>query len=320
MHIFVTGGSGYVGSRLVARLLKEGHRITALSNSSASDEVLQNLGVAVVRGGLDDIDAWASALKGHDAVIHAAAPVLVWGEGELFYKQITLATTQLYKASTKYHIKRFIFISSESVLQDGAPLLDIDETKAYPKEPNSYYGKAKMLAEQALLAQKVGPTCIILRPTFIWGEHSRNLEIIAQKVRSKAFVWIDQGRASMEMVHVANVVEAVRLSLTHGRHQEIYFVTDDHPMPIREFFEGVFKALNVTSPKASLPGWLARPLAAGLEAIWRVLCIKATPPLSRFQLDLVALPRRYKLDKIKAEFGYEPVISYQEGIQRLGKS
>lgn len=306
-----------MGLRLLSRLIKDGHQVSALSNSPASDAALQQFGVRVVRGGLEDIAAWSAALASHEAVIHAAAPVLVWGEWELFYTQITRATQQLQEASAKHGVKRFIFISSESVLQGGQPLLDIDETHAYPAEPNSYYGKAKMLAEQALLQTKHGPTCIILRPTFMWGERNRGLETILQKVRTKKFIWIDHGQASMEMVHVDNVVEAIRLSLTHGRPSGIYFVTDDNPMTVRQFLEEVFRAAGITPPKTSIPGWLARPLAACVESMWRLLHLRSVPPLSRFQLDLVALQRRYNIEKIKRDMGYRPVVSHEQGMQML---
>lgn len=319
MNIFITGGSGFLGTRLLPRLLSEGHTITALSSSPSSDTTLQAFGVAVVRGDLQDIPSWSHALAGHDAVIHAAAPVLVWGEWELFYQQITVATQTLYEASTAHNVKRFIFISSESVLQGNGPLVDIDEAHPYPQEPNSYYGKAKMLAEKALLASNLPPTCIILRPTFIWGSHNRGLATIIQKVRDKKFIWVDHGNASMEMVHVDNVVEAIRLSLHAGQDRHIYFVTDGHPMPVRTFLEGIFKKAGVSSPRGQLPGWMARPLAGGIEMVWRFFRLKSTPPLSRFQLDIVALPRRYNITHLQHDMRYKPVVSYQEGVDSFAE-
>lgn len=315
MNIFITGGSGFLGTRLLPRLLSEGHSITALSNSASSDTVLQKFGVSTVRGNLDDIATWAPALAGHDVVIHAAAPVLVWGEWKLFYQQITVATQKLYEACAEHGVKRFIFISSESVLQGRGSLLNIDETTPYPSEPNSYYGKAKMLAEKALLHSNLSPTCIILRPTFIWGSHNRGLKTIIQKVRSGKFIWVDNGAASMEMVHVDNVAEAIRLSVHHGENHQIYYVTDDHPMPVREFLTGIFEKVGVTPPNTNLPGWLARPAASLIEFLWHMFHLQSTPPLSRFQLDIVALPRRYDISKIKQDLGYKPVVSYDEGLR-----
>ena len=59
------------------------------------------------------------------------------------------------------------------------------------------------------------------------------------------------------------------------------------------------------------------PLAAGVEAAWRLLGLKSVPPLSRFQLDFVALPRRYDLGKSRRELGYRPVRTFEQGIAEM---
>jgi nucleoside-diphosphate-sugar epimerase len=317
MNIFVTGGSGFLGRRLIARLTQENHTITALSRSAGSDEALARLGAKTVSGSLDNIQEWACALDGQDIVVHAASPIEIWGEWDRLYREITQATANLYKACGAHNVKRFIHISSESVLQGRGDLLDIDETFPYPDEPNSYYGKAKKLAELELLNASSPTECIILRPTFIWGKGDKQLDNIVSKVAARQFVWVDHGQAVIEMVHVENVVEAIRLALTKGTHKGIYFVTDDHPMTAKAFLMGLLRTRNVAPSNASLPSAVARPLAALTEALWRVARIKSVPPLSRFQLDFIALPRRYKLDKIKRDLGYRPVYSLDMGLREM---
>jgi hypothetical protein len=58
-------------------------------------------------------------------------------------------------------------------------------------------------------------------------------------------------------------------------------------------------------------------VAAGIEAVWRLLGLKSTPPLSRFQLDFIALPRRYDLGKSQRELGYKPVRTFEQGIAEM---
>lgn len=318
MNIFITGGSGFLGQRLIRRLRQEDHVVTALSRSPASDKLLQQLGARTVSGSLDTITNWASALAHQDVVIHAASPIEVWGEWEAFERDITRASADVYRACVRAKVRRFIYISSESVVQDKSPLLDIDESFPYPVEPNSYYGKAKMQVEQALLASDAPVERIILRPTFIWGQGGPQLDKVVDKVRAKQFMWVDHGDVSMEMVHVDNVVEAVRLALTKGRPQQVYWVTDDRPMPAGEFLGALIKARGVPVPEASLPSGLVRPLASLVEGLWRLLGLRSVPPLSRFQLDFIALPRRYNLAKIKRDMGYRPVRSFEQGIMEMG--
>ncbi len=109
----------------------------------------------------------------------------------------------MQQAAAEKGVNRFIYISSESVLQDKTDLIDIDETSPYPIAPNSYYGKAKMQAEQAIIASNYqNLTTIILRPTFIWGKGVQALETMAKKVKSGQFMWIDHGKTIIEMVQI----------------------------------------------------------------------------------------------------------------------
>jgi nucleoside-diphosphate-sugar epimerase len=320
MNIFVTGGSGFLGKRLITRLTQSHHRVTALSRSAQTDALLRELGAETVSGSLNNIDEWAAALEGQDVVIHAASPIDVWGEWDHLYREITQATAMLYQACGTRNVKRFIYISSESVLQDRKPLVDIDETFPYPDEPNSYYGKAKKLAELALLHTQSPTEAIILRPPFIWGHGDKQLDTIINKIASRQFIWVDHGQAVMEMVHVENLVEAIRLALTNGKSKNVYFVSDDHPMTAKAFLTALLQTRGITPPQTSVSSVLAKPLARLTESLWRGLRIKSAPPLSRFQLDFIALPRRYRVDKIKHELGYRPVYSFETGVEEMNST
>ncbi len=320
MKIFITGGSGFLGQRLIARIKQEGHEVTALSRSPKSDATINALGATSLRGALSEMDVWQGALKGQDVVVHAASPIDVWGDWKDFDRDIVCASLDLYAAASHHGVRRFIQISSESVLQGDGPLLDIAESHPYPAEPNSFYGKAKMQVEQGLLSNIAGAELIILRPTFIWGEGGEQLDKVIDKVKSGQFMWIDHGAAPMEMVHVDNVVEAVRLALTQGRSGQVYWVTDASPMPVREFLDALLRARGVAAPDKSMPGGIARPVAAGVETVWRLLGLKSVPPLSRFQLDFIALPRRYDLGKSRRELGYEPVRTFEQGLAEMQNS
>jgi 2-alkyl-3-oxoalkanoate reductase len=317
MKTFITGGSGFLGQRLIARLKQEGHEVTALSRSPKSDALLKALGATTVRGSLTDIDAWQDTLQGQEVVVHAASPIDVWGDWRDFERDIVQASLDLYRAAARQKVRRFIQISSESVLQGDGPLLDVGEAHPYPAEPNSLYGKAKMQVEQGLLSNITGTECIILRPTFIWGQGGEQLNKVVDKVKSGKFMWIDHGDVAMEMVHVDNVVECVLLALTQGGSGQVYWVTDGRPMPAREFLGALLRARGVEAPDKSIPGSLARPVAAGVEAVWRLFGLKSVPPLSRFQLDFIALPRRYDLGKSQRELGYEPVRTFEQGLAEM---
>ena len=317
MKVFVTGGSGFVGERLIRRLKADKHEVVALARGSSQAEKIRATGAQRVHGTFSNISEWETALDGMDAVVHCAAPVEFWGKWEDFYRDTVQATIDLYQAASRRKVGRFIQISSESVIQDKLPLLDIDETAPYPSVPSSVYGRAKKETEIALCAQPTGPVRIILRPTFIWGKGVKALDTMAQKVTSGEFMWIDHGQTIIEMVHVDNVVQAIVLSLGAGSDKSIYYVTDDRPMKVFDFFSALFAAAAIPIPKKNMNGKIAALAAGAIEGVWKLFGIQKSPPLSRFELAFVAQPRRYNIAKIKRELGYSPVKTLEAGLAEM---
>jgi 2-alkyl-3-oxoalkanoate reductase len=306
MKVFITGGSGFLGKNLITRLVVSGHEVCGLARSKESARVQNQLGARTLTGSLEDLDLWSGDLNSFDVVIHCAAPMEFWGSWDKFYSGITKASLDLAAAANRAEVKRFIYISSESVLQNVSPLLNVDETYPYPKRANSFYGQAKRLAEDGLRQLDGKMEIIILRPTFIWGEGSEALAKIISKAKSGKFPWVDNGEAEFEAVHVDNVVHAILKSLDEGSDRSIYFITDDVPYTVRSFFEGLFKAKGINLPKLNIPGSLLKLVAAILESMWKIFGITSPPPVSRFEWAFLGMPRRYNISKAKVDLGYAP--------------
>jgi len=312
--IFVTGGTGFLGKHLIERLATENHQIVALTRKKNS---LINFPIQEVVGSLDDIQNWEKELSECDVLIHCAAKVEFWGAWQDYYKNNTLATLELLKSAEKHHVKRFIYISSESVLQDKKDLFDIDETYPYPNEPSSYYGKSKMQAEQGIRAFNGNILKIILRPTFIYGKGVNAIETLKNKINSGAFSWIDNGNVWMEMVYVKNVVEAITKAIDYGSNNEIYNITDHSKLKVNEFLSDLMATENISIPNKSTPSFIAKPAALMVEKIWRVLGIKSYPPLTRFDLSFIAMNRQYKTEKAFKELRYKPIFSTSDAINDM---
>lgn len=226
MKIFVTGATGCLGRRVVERLMKEGHELPLLVRSIPEVPLYHQPNIQLVKGDVTNVASYEGDLSGQDVLIHLAAPVVYWRDWSLYHTGIVQATEELYAAANRQGVGRFLYISSESVLQDREDLLDIDEHHPYPKEPSSYYGRAKKMAEQLLMEAMDQTEVLILRPTFIWGPGVAALDTFVEKVETGQFIWIDKGQVMVEMVHVDNVAEAIALATVKGRSGEIYFVTD----------------------------------------------------------------------------------------------
>jgi nucleoside-diphosphate-sugar epimerase len=308
MRVFVTGGSGLLGQALLRRLHMQGHQVQALARSSTAADTVRRVGGTPVIGDLGspaDLD-----FKGVDAVVHAAAPAVLWGPWQLYEREIVQASLALFLRAADAGVRRFVYVSSDSVLHDGAPLLDIDESQPYADPPNSDHGRAKKAAEIALLqAWRRSPQCelVILRPAFIWGPRAPALHALLERVRRGRFMWVDQGAAAFERVHVDNAALAVECVLQREHAGGIYLVTDDQPGTVREFLGAVFEAAGLRPPACSLPARLLLPVAGALESTWRTLgWLDRAPPLTRFQLAFMAQPRRYRIDALRRDVGYRP--------------
>lgn len=309
MRILLTGASGFVGRHTLTSLIRLEHDVVALSRSSDSDALIESLGARVVRGNLSNIDAWADAVNGIDAVIHAAAPVELWGEWTLFDEQIVKATDQLARTAAKAGVKRFIHISSESALQDKGKLLDIDETYPYPNQPNSLYGRAKKQAEIALMAWQTDMTVIILRPPFIWGDDSPGVAQVLEAAASGKFMWLDKGASAFEAIHVQNLVHGIVCALGRGD-SGIYWLTDGKDYSVKSFFGPLLQQKGIALPKLSMPSGLVNLLARGMECLWSVLGLKSKPPLTRFEAALLGQPRRYRIERARTALSYQPTTAH----------
>src|ERR1700691_4255968 len=72
MHVFVTGGTGTIGSAVVAELLGHGHTVLALARSDSSEQTLKSAGAEVLRGGLADLDVLRAGAAQSDGVVSLA--------------------------------------------------------------------------------------------------------------------------------------------------------------------------------------------------------------------------------------------------------
>lgn len=317
MRIFVTGASGFVGGAAVRRFVSDGHDVRAMSRSEKSDAVIRALGAEPVRCDLETVRA--EHLTGAEAVVHAAAFVEQWGPRDAWFKFNVLGTRAAIAAARAASAKRFIHISTESVLWRGQHLRNVDET--YPLAPNSPYPYAATKAQAEVIVRAANApdfTAIILRPRFIWGPGDTTLApAIEQMAREGKFAWVDGGRAMTSTTHIDNLVQAINIALTSGRGGEAYFVLDDGVRPMREMIAGIAAARGVALPEKSVPSWLADALGAACESAWRTFSLGGEPPLTRFSAMIMSRDCILSDAKARAELGYRPVISVEDGLKAL---
>lgn len=322
MRAFVTGGSGFLGRRLVETLTDRGDTVAALARSAASAETVEDAGATPVSGDLADTAAMADGMADCEVVFHLAAKVDDWGDPDAFDRVNVDGTENALSAARRAGVDRFVHASTEAVLADGSPLRNVDEAHPIPADPVGDYPRTKAAAERLVRgADGGGLTTVIVRPRFVWGAGDTTLlpEIVAA-VEAGRFAWFDGGRYATSTCHVANAVEGFRRAAEAGEGGEAYFVTDGNPVEFRAFVTDLLATRDVPPPERSVPWRLAWWGATAAEAAWRRLGLAGRPPLTRMSVATIGREMTFDDGKARSELGYEASVSRNEGLAELERA
>lgn len=302
-RVFVTGGSGFIGRVLVRRLISEGHSVRVLVRSEESAAKAVALGAEAVRGELTDPTTWQEAVTGSEVVFHLAAETDISAD-RARQELVTVRGTQAAVEAARYaKVPRFVHCGTEAVLLAGDPLVDVDETAPLRPDSEAVYCAVKAEAEKIVLdANAPGFATVSIRPRMVWGPESILIDMLIELVKAGRFAWIEGGRHTTDITFVDNCVEGLVLGWRRGRPGQAYFITDQHRVTFREFWETVFEIYGVDAPTAELDAEAAA---------------HAVPAPARWFLGQTCTLRT---EKAVTELGYKPTVSYAAGLDALRHS
>jgi len=231
MKVFVTGSTGLFGTNLVHALLREGHTVRALARSPEKAARVLPPDAEAVSGDIADVAAFAPALRGCDAVIHAAAYFREYygrGDHETELRRLNVdATVDLARAAASAGVARFVFISSSGTLGTRADGSASDETDApNGRALDNLYFRSKWEAELALQRADLGDIRrVTILPGWMFGPHDTGPTGAGYQVQE--FLRTGVARVVNGVVTIADardVAQATVTALTRGRHGERYAV------------------------------------------------------------------------------------------------
>jgi nucleoside-diphosphate-sugar epimerase len=318
--VLVTGGTGFLGRRLVDRLLAQGRAVTVLGRTPAPD--LEARGVRFVRAALDDEVAVRAACRGADTVFHVAAKVGVWGRHDDFFRANVLGTRAILAGCREHGVSRLVYTSTPSVVYNGRDLAGADESLPLTTHCPSPYPLTKAIAEREVLAaNSASLRTVALRPHLIWGAGDPHLvpRILAGAEAGRLRI-IGSGKNRVDMVHVENAVDAhlaAEAALGGPVAGRAYFITNGEPVAVWAWINALLVALDRPPVTKRISLRAASALGAVCEAAWRILPLNGEPPMTRFIAAELAKDHWFSIAAARRDLGYAPRVSMAEGTAAL---
>lgn len=313
----VTGATGFIGRRLVARLLGSGSSVVALA---LPDEPLpEDLGdgVRIVRGDVRRPEDVEEAVGGTGTVFHLAALVGATGPYEAHWEVTALGSRNVYRAAAAAGA-RVVVTSSVCAYGDriARDVCSEDSPRGAYQGP---YGRAKQAQEDfALEARDRGLEVVVVRPANVYGVGSGPwVEGLAAALRAGILPVLGGGHGNAGLVHVENLVDALCLLAGSERAVgRVYNVCDGLDVTWRRYMEDLARILGVDPPKAAALEPLRRAALANEDPA--ALVPPRDPSVFPLELlNLVGSDNRFDTRRLRYELGWKPRVTYAEALEEI---
>ena len=254
MKALVTGATGFVGRHLVDALLRRGDTVTALIRSPQKAQEIADLGVRLIKGDLDELNAMARACEGQDVVYHVAGLVAARNEAE-FFQVNRHGTLALLKAATAAGCKRFVLVSSAAAAGPSLPGVPLKGDE--PPDPVTTYGRSKLAGEEVVRGGKIPWT--IVRPPAVYGPGDRELLRIFKLARLGIAPVFGGGRQELSLVYGPDLGEALAAAgHAPGAFGKIYYACHPEVVTSGAMVREIGRAMGKSVRLLPLPAMLAK--------------------------------------------------------------
>ncbi|BFI95899.1 MAG: SDR family oxidoreductase [Rhodanobacter sp.] len=257
MRVFVTGATGFIGSAIVAELLRHGHRVLGLTRSDAGAQALAGMGAEVHRGDLEDLDSLRRGAAQSDGVIHCA-----------FDHDFSNFVANCEKDSRAIAALGSALAGSDRplVVTSGVGMGSLEHSQPAvedvfnPEHPNPR--RASELAANALAADGINVSIVRLPQVHDTTKHGLITYFIAVARDKGVSAFVDDGGNRFAAAHVLDVARLYRLAIERGEPGARYHAVAEEGVALRDIAEVIGRGLGVPSVSLSSEqaathfGWL----------------------------------------------------------------
>jgi nucleoside-diphosphate-sugar epimerase len=327
MRAFVTGATGFLGSRVVRRLLERGDQVVALAREGAGADALQAQGVEVWHGDLNDVGPVLEVAASCEVVYHVGARVVSSGPWEEFFRVNVEATQRLMDACLAGSTRRFVHVSSLGIFEIDRDGLEIGDESDYDKRPmlRGHYTRSKLDADRlACTAVRAGRNVVVVRPGVLYGYKPGQQNVFLGRVRKflkpDLLAVVSSPDYRVPLTYVENAADAVVLAGTaEGVERGIFNVIDDPDLTQQRYF----RTLSEVRPKPLrvlyLPVSLVSPAVHAVDFAHKLA--KRRPWSVAYQLLRSERSARYSTEAARTRLGWTPRVDLRTSLEEsLGKA
>jgi dihydroflavonol-4-reductase len=321
MRIFLTGGSGFIGSRLAPLAIQAGHAVTVVTPINTPTEqsrcdALTKAGIKLVIAPLEDSAVIARELQGHDVVIHLAAAQHEAEQPESYFHRVNVdGTRSLLESAAKAGVRRFVHGSTIGVYGSAAAgSLDEDS----PLAPDNPYGRTKAAAEK-VVREFVSPMeWAIVRISETYGPGDMRLLKLFKGIKKGRFPVVGAGKNLHQLIYVDDLSRGLLAACAApGAHKQTVVLAGAEKITTNEMMSAVSEAVGNAKTIPHLPMWPFMLAAGFFESTFSPLGLK--PPLHRRRLDFFKKSFSFSNARAELALDFRPQVGFRAGARKTAE-
>ena len=268
MRLFMTGATGFVGAHVARLAAQQGADLRLLSRSTSNRSHLP-LNAEIVTGDLRDPSAFASALRGCDALLHIAADYRLWvPDPAEMYKANVEGTCELLRLAREAGVPRVVYTSSVATMGFHGDAVVDEDTPVTEADMIGHYKRSKWLAEQvAIDAARSGQQVILLNPTTPIGaldtKPTPTGRIVVDFLNRNFPAYVDTG---LNLIDVEEVARMHLTALERGRPGQRYILGGEN-LTLKQILDRLAAITGLPSPTMKVTHAVAMAFAFFDETI-----------------------------------------------------
>jgi nucleoside-diphosphate-sugar epimerase len=245
MRVLVTGATGLIGGAVARRLAAAGHDVAGLARSDASAAKLADMGYQAIHGDLEDTASIANAVRGVDAVVHAASP------NDQNSAAYDVSATRAMIGALRGTSKRFLYTSGCFLY--GATG-DTPAAEDSPLKPLELVRFRQALEAEILSAAAEGVHAIIVRPAWVYGDHAWTTMMMYRSAQEHgAARYVGNGQNRWTCVHVDDLADLYLLALEKAPAASIFNGAHGPAIPLIEIARAASEGAGTEGRMAEWP-------------------------------------------------------------------